>query len=66
MHQGISFFFTDERGAISVDWVVLTSGCIAMALAVIFMLTDGVETRGTAASERMSAYEIDDTFDSAD
>ncbi len=40
-------FWKAERGAVSVDWIILTAGMIAMALAVTNMVFSGTE-RGSS------------------
>lgn len=40
-------FFSDESGAITVDWVVLTAGVVGLALAVIVVISSGAENSST-------------------
>lgn len=37
----ISKFLRDERGAVTVDWVVLTAAVVALAVALVLALTNG-------------------------
>lgn len=40
-------FCSDESGAITVDWVVLTAGVVGLALAVIVVISSGAENSST-------------------
>jgi hypothetical protein len=64
MHAIISFV-ADERGAIAINWVVLTSSALAMALAAVFLMGGGVETSAQRTGDTVAAYSIDDDFDRA-
>lgn len=37
-------FANDESGAVTVDWVVLTAAIVGIAIAVVTLIADGVET----------------------
>jgi Flp pilus assembly pilin Flp len=37
-------FANDESGAVTVDWVVLTAAIVGIAIAVITLISQGVET----------------------
>ncbi|MEP1536748.1 MAG: hypothetical protein ABJQ34_05580 [Paracoccaceae bacterium] len=41
MFQRIITFFQDEDGAVTVDWVVLCAGLVAMAAAIALAMEDG-------------------------
>ncbi|MEO9896364.1 MAG: hypothetical protein ABJD13_12480 [Paracoccaceae bacterium] len=41
MFQQIITFFQDEDGAVTVDWVVLCAGLVAMAAAIALAMEDG-------------------------
>ncbi|GAB5448064.1 hypothetical protein [Gymnodinialimonas sp.] len=56
-------FLADERGAISVDWVVLTAACVALGLLAITMISGSIRDNGTEASAIMQTYEINHEFD---
>jgi Flp pilus assembly pilin Flp len=45
---GLQKFLHDDRGAITVDWVVLTAAIVAVAIAMVSIISAGVMT---AASE---------------
>jgi hypothetical protein len=40
-------FLSNESGAITVDWVVLTAGVVGLALAVIVVISSGAENSST-------------------
>lgn len=48
-------FLTDEDGAVTVEWVVLTAGIVTLALAVVLTVSDGVESLGTQINEKADA-----------
>ena len=48
-------FLTDEDGAVTVEWVVLTAGIVTLALAVVLTVNDGVESLGTQINEKADA-----------
>lgn len=48
-------FLTDEGGAVTVEWVVLTAGIVTLALAVVITVGDGVETLGTRINQEAEA-----------
>jgi Flp pilus assembly pilin Flp len=37
-------FANDESGAVTVDWVVLTAAIVGIAIAVITLISQGIET----------------------
>ncbi len=41
MFQRIRTFFTSEDGAVTVDWVVLCAGLVAMAAAIALAMENG-------------------------
>ena len=47
-------FLTDEAGAITVDWVVLTAGVVGLALATLAVVSGGVENQSTDISQSLS------------
>lgn len=55
MHALTTSFLTDDGGAVTVEWVVLTAGIVTLALAVVLTVTDGVESLGTRINERAEA-----------
>lgn len=63
MFVKLKSFLTNESGAITVDWVVLTAACVSLGLMAIMMISGSVRDNGTEASAIMEAYEINDDFD---
>ncbi len=55
-------FIKDERGAITVDWVILTAGMVGMAIAVSVLVSGGVEDLSSDAAAEMSGFEIQTMF----
>ncbi|MBY6202801.1 hypothetical protein KUV65_15605 [Maritalea mobilis] len=58
-------FITDDTGAVTVDWVVLTAAVVGLALAAMAVISGGVEDLSQDTSGAMTDYEIDDSFDGA-
>lgn len=56
-------FLTNESGAISVDWVVLTAACVSLGLLAIMLISGSVRGNGTEASTIMESYQINNEFD---
>lgn len=65
MFARIEIFVADESGAITVDWVVLTAACVALALGAFILIAGSVRDTSTEASVIMQSYEIDGEFDTA-
>lgn len=55
-------FFKDETGAVTVDWVVLTAGLVGLGLAVMTVVSSGVEDLATDLDEEMSTQVITTSF----
>jgi hypothetical protein len=55
-------FIEDETGAITVDWVVLSAGIVGLGLAVIALISAGVEDLAGDTSDQMSGFEIRTQF----
>ena len=47
-------FLADERGAITVDWVVVTAGVVGLALDVIAVVSGGVENGSSDISQSLA------------
>lgn len=56
-------FLADERGAITVDWVVLTAACVTLGLLSIALISNSIRNNGLEASAIMETYEINAEFD---
>jgi len=55
-------FAADESGAITVDWVVLTAGVVALGIAVMGVIFTPVGDKSEDISEFIANVPIDDTF----
>ena len=47
-------FTKDESGAVTVDWVVLTAAIVGIALAVITLISSGVEDASTGINDELN------------
>jgi Flp pilus assembly pilin Flp len=47
-------FLCDEHGAITVDWVVVTAGVVGLAIAVIAVVSGGVENGSNDISQSLA------------
>jgi Flp pilus assembly pilin Flp len=47
-------FANDESGAVTVDWVVLTAAIVGIAIAVITLISQGVETASEGINTELS------------
>lgn len=56
--SSVSRFLGDETGALNVEWVVVASGLVALALAVVGVTTGGVEHQATQIDEAMNAPSV--------
>lgn len=55
-------FLADESGAATVDWVVLTAASVAMGLAVMGYVREGVESLADDIHSHLSSIEIRTSF----
>ena len=51
-------FVTDERGAVTVDWVVLTAGIIGLAIASIALVHDGATDLSNSTATALANADI--------
>lgn len=58
-------FIDDESGAVTVDWVIMSAGMVGMAIAVVALVSGGIEDLSSDAANEMSGFEIRTTFASA-
>ena len=56
-------FIKDESGAVTVDWVVMTSGVVGLGLATMTVVSGGVQSTSNSVSGTMTGYEISSSFD---
>lgn len=54
----VTAFWTEEDGAITVDWVVLTAAVIALAMAAFTPVLGGVTSLGDAINAVLAALEV--------
>ncbi|RMA44248.1 Flp family type IVb pilin [Rhodophyticola porphyridii] len=47
-------FFADESGAVTVDWVVLTAALVGLGLAVISVVSGGMEELSTDIGQALT------------
>jgi Flp pilus assembly pilin Flp len=57
MYEISKNFIADESGAVTVDWVVLTAAIAILGLAVLTVVSGGVETLSTDISTDMAAMD---------
>lgn len=55
-------FIQNESGAVTVDWVVLTAGLVGLGLAVMTVVSSGVEQTATDVDEQLSTQIITTSF----
>lgn len=55
-------FWTDETGAVTVDWVVLAAGVIGLALASMGVVIDGTEDLTDDVDATLSSQLISTSF----
>lgn len=55
-------FATDETGAITVDWVVLSAGLVGLGMASVMVVSGGVESLSGELADEMSGIEIRTRF----
>jgi Flp pilus assembly pilin Flp len=55
-------FKTDESGAITVDWVVLTASIVALGVMVVALLNGNLGTVGAKVNTFLSSQSVQTTF----
>ena len=55
-------FFRDQAGAVTVDWVVLTAGMIALAIGVATVLVGSTRPEAENLGNFLSEQEIETSF----
>lgn len=53
MHKTFSQFKNNESGAVTVDWVVLTAAIVGIAIAVIAVISGGIEEASTGINDEL-------------
>ena len=59
-------FWNDESGSATVEWVVMTAASVAMGLAVMSYVSEGVENLSNDVRSALSGFEIMTSFDQWD
>lgn len=57
-----SAFFAEDRGAVTVDWVVLTAALVAVGLATAGVVASGINDLSNATADELSGTEITTRF----
>ncbi|MGP1358269.1 pilus assembly protein [Roseicyclus sp.] len=60
--NSIRTFATSESGAVTVDWVLLTAGIVGLALAVLALLSPGLENLVEDMNTQLHGEIISTTF----
>ena len=55
-------FWAEEDGAVTVDWVVLTASLVGLGLAVMALVSDGVEHQSDAIAARAATMGVPTSF----
>lgn len=55
-------YLTEEEGGISVEWVLVTAGLVAICLATMSVMQSGLQTATTNTDETLRTYEIETEF----
>ncbi|OAN68736.1 hypothetical protein A8B78_22135 [Jannaschia sp. EhC01] len=63
--MNIKTYFASENGAISVDWVVITSGLVGLGLATAGVVSGGVEGASNNISNALIGQDVSTAFQSA-
>ena len=58
----VSRFQSDDRGAVTVDWVVMTAAVVSLALGSIHIWRNSSQDTAEAISTTMSDFEIKTSF----
>ncbi len=55
-------FANDESGAVTVDWVVLTAAIVGIAIAVITLISGGIEDAANGINDELLGAGDSNTF----
>ena len=58
----IRSFMNDEHGAVTVDWVVLTAALVGLGLAVMGVVSNGVQTASERIAQQLRSDMINTRF----
>ncbi|RYH12092.1 pilus assembly protein [Tropicimonas sp. IMCC6043] len=62
LFKRIPAFAAEQDGAVTVDWVVLCAAIVGIALAVVSVITGGVEDLSSDISNQLAVSQIKTTF----
>ncbi len=62
MTNMIKNFVSNESGAVTVDWVVLTAAIVGLGLAVMSVVSSSTETLTNKVGTAMDGMSVDTTF----
>ena len=62
MTNMIKNFVSNESGAVTVDWVVLTAAIVGLGLAVMSVVSTSTETLTNKVGTAMNGMTVDTTF----
>ncbi|MEM6609915.1 MAG: hypothetical protein AAF689_15215 [Pseudomonadota bacterium] len=62
LKSGAARFRSEERGAVTVDWVVLSGALVGLCLAVMAVVSNGVESLSNDTSDELSGIDIQTRF----
>lgn len=63
LRRQLARFQSDDRGAVTVDWVVLTAAAVSMALGSIYIWRDSSKDTAENIASTASNFEIKTSFD---
>ncbi|GAA6163849.1 hypothetical protein NBRC116590_15530 [Pelagimonas sp. KU-00592-HH] len=55
MKRFLRKFSDDDKGAVTVDWVVITAGVVSLGIAVTTLITTNTETLASSAATAIAA-----------
>ncbi len=58
MLKAVKTFLKDDCGAITVDWVALTAGIVALGIIVMTSLSSGLVTAAGTISDEVGAMQV--------
>ncbi|MEM9756067.1 MAG: hypothetical protein AAF914_08745, partial [Pseudomonadota bacterium] len=58
----VARFLSDEGGAVTVDWVVLSSAIVGLGIAVTLVVSGGLQTLSTDISDALGGVEVQTRF----
>lgn len=62
-YKKFAAFRTDEDGAVTVDWVVLTAAIVGLGIAVLGSITAGTKTVTETVSGQLAGTSVTTAFD---